>query len=93
MRDILQKLISSSQSKYLQESIITMRSGRYVVPVRSECKNEIPGLVHDVSGSGGTFFIEPMGVVKTNNELRELQAREEKEIERILRELLSLIHI
>ena len=87
VRDILQKLISSSQAKYLQESIITMRSGRYVVPVKSECKNEIPGLVHDVSGSGGTFFIEPMAVVKTNNELRELQAREEKEIERILREL------
>ena len=87
VRDILQKLISSSQSKYLQESIITMRSGRYVVPVKSEYKNEVPGLVHDVSGSGGTFFIEPMGVVKTNNELRELQAREEKEIERILREL------
>ena len=64
-----------------------MRSGRYVVPVKSEYKNEVPGLVHDVSGSGGTFFIEPMGVVKTNNELRELQAREEKEIERILREL------
>ncbi|WP_297716651.1 endonuclease MutS2 [Intestinimonas sp.] len=87
VRDILQKLISSSQAKYLQESIITMRSGRYVVPVKSECKNEIPGLVHDVSGSGGTFFIEPMAVVKTNNELRELQSREEKEIERILREL------
>ncbi|HJA62560.1 MAG TPA: endonuclease MutS2 [Candidatus Intestinimonas stercoravium] len=87
VRDILQKLIASSQSKYLQESIITMRSGRYVVPVKSEYKNEVPGLVHDVSGSGGTFFIEPMGVVKTNNELRELQAREEKEIERILREL------
>ena len=87
VRDILQPLISSSQAKYLQESIITMRSGRYVVPVKSECKNEIPGLVHDVSGSGGTFFIEPMAVVKTNNELRELQSREEKEIERILREL------
>ena len=87
VRDILQKLISSSQAKYLQESIITMRSGRYVVPVKSECKNEVPGLVHDVSGSGGTFFIEPMGVVKTNNELRELAAKEEKEIERILREL------
>ena len=87
VRDILQKLISSSQAKYLQESIITMRSGRYVVPVKSECKNEIPGLVHDVSGSGGTFFIEPMAVVKTNNELRELQSREEKEIERILQEL------
>ncbi|NCB63799.1 MAG: endonuclease MutS2, partial [Clostridia bacterium] len=87
VRDILQKLISSSQSKYLQESIITMRSGRYVVPVKAEHKNDVPGLVHDVSGSGGTFFIEPMGVVKTNNELRELGAKEEKEIERILREL------
>lgn len=87
VRDILNKLISSSQSKYLQDSIITMRSGRYVVPVKSEFKNEVPGLVHDVSGSGGTFFIEPMGVVKANNELRELQAREEKEIERILAEL------
>ena len=87
VRDILQRLISSSQAKYLQESIITMRSGRYVVPVKSEYKNEVPGLVHDVSGSGGTFFIEPMAVVKTNNELRELQSREEKEIDRILREL------
>lgn len=87
VRDILNKLISSSQSKYLQDAIITMRSGRYVVPVKSEFKNEVPGLVHDVSGSGGTFFIEPMGVVKANNELRELQAREEKEIERILAEL------
>jgi len=87
VRDVLNKLISSSQAKYLQDSIITMRSGRYVVPVKSEHKNEIPGLVHDVSGSGGTFFIEPMGVVNANNELRELQAKEQKEIERILAEL------
>ncbi len=87
VRDVLNRLISSNQAKYLQESIITMRSGRYVVPVKSEYKNEIPGLVHDVSGSGGTFFVEPMGVVNANNELRELQAREEKEIERILAEL------
>jgi DNA mismatch repair protein MutS2 len=87
VRDVLNKLISSNQSKYLQDAIITMRGGRYVVPVKSEHKNEIPGLVHDVSGSGGTFFIEPMGVVNANNELRELQAREEKEIERILAEL------
>ena len=84
VRDILQKIISSSQAKYLQESIITQRSGRYVVPVKSEFKNEIPGLVHDLSGSGSTFFIEPMGVVKANNELRELQAKEEQEIDRIL---------
>ncbi len=87
VRDILNKLISSNQSKYLQENIITVRGDRYVVPVKSECKNEIPGLVHDVSSSGGTFFIEPMGVVKANNELRELQADEKKEIDRILAEL------
>ena len=87
VRDILQKLISSNQSKYLQEAIITIRSDRYVVPVKSEHKNTIPGLVHDVSSSGSTFFIEPMGVVKANNELRELAAREKKEIERILAEL------
>jgi DNA mismatch repair protein MutS2 len=87
VRDILNKLISSNQAKYLQEAIITQRNDRFVVPVKSECKNEIPGLVHDVSSSGGTFFIEPMGVVKANNELRELQAKEEKEIERILAEL------
>ena len=87
VRDILQKLISSNQSKYLQEAIITQRGGRFVVPVKSEHKNDVPGLVHDVSSSGGTFFVEPMGVVKANNELRELQAREEKEIDRILAEL------
>ena len=87
VRDILQKIISSSQSKYLQEAIITIRADRYVVPVKSEHKNAIPGLVHDVSGSGSTFFIEPMGVVKANNDLRELAAREKKEVERILAEM------
>jgi DNA mismatch repair protein MutS2 len=87
VRDILQKLISSNQSKYLQENIITQRNGRYVVPVKSEHKNDVPGLVHDLSSSGGTFFIEPMGVVKANNELRELEAKETKEIERILAQL------
>lgn len=87
VRDILQKLISSNQSKYLQESIITIRSDRFVVPVKSEHKNMIPGLVHDVSSSGSTFFIEPMGVVNANNDLRELQMAEKKEIERILAEM------
>ncbi len=87
VRDILQKIISSNQSRYLQESIITIRSNRYVVPVKSEHKNDIPGLVHDVSSSGSTFFIEPMGVVKANNDLRELQTKERKEIDRILAEL------
>ena len=80
VRDILQRLISSNQSKYLQESIITIRSDRYVVPVKAEHKNAIPGLVHDVSSSGSTFFIEPMGVVKANNELRELAAREKRRL-------------
>ena len=84
VRDVLNKLISSSQSKYLQEAIITQRNDRYVVPVRAECKNDVPGLVHDVSSSGATFFIEPMGVVQANNQLRELAAKEKKEIERIL---------
>ena len=87
VRDILNKLISSNQARYLQEAIITQRNDRFVVPVKSEHKNDVPGLVHDVSSSGSTFFIEPMGVVKANNELRELQSREEKEIERILAEL------
>ncbi len=89
VRDILQRIISSNQSKYLQEPIITQRNGRYVVPVKSEHKNDVPGLVHDLSASGGTFFVEPMGVVKANNELRELEALEEKEIDRILAELSS----
>ena len=87
VREILQKIISSNQAKYLQESIITIRSNRYVVPVKSEHKNDIPGLVHDVSSTGSTFFIEPMGVVKANIELRELQTRVQMEIDRILAEL------
>ncbi len=90
IRDSLQRVIASpAYAKALREPIVTIRSGRFVVPVRSECKNEIPGLVHDVSASGGTFFIEPVQAVNANNELRELQAKEEKEIERILAELSS----
>ena len=85
VKDSLQKIISSpAYSKYLREPIITLRSDRYVVPVKSEYKNEIPGLIHDVSSSGGTFFVEPMSVVNANNALRELLLKEQKEIERIL---------
>ena len=88
IRDSLQKVISSpAYSKFLREPIITIRQGRYVVPVKSECKNDVPGLVHDVSATGSTYFVEPMSAVNANNALRELEIKEKKEVERILAEL------
>ncbi len=88
VREALQKIITSpTYQKVLQEPIITVKNGRYVVPVKAEHKGAVPGLTHDVSASGATLFIEPMSAVKANNEIRELLAREEREIERILREL------
>ena len=88
IKDSLQKVISSpAYAKYLREPIITIRQGRYVVPVKSENKNDVPGLVHDVSATGSTYFIEPMSAVNANNALRELELREKAEIERILAEL------
>ncbi len=90
IRDSLQKVISSpAYAKFLREPIITIRDGRYVVPVKSECKNDVPGLVHDVSATGSTYFVEPMSAVNANNALRELELKEKKEIERILAELSS----
>lgn len=87
-KETLQKMISSPAfSKFLREPIITIRQGRYVVPVKSEHKNEIPGMVHDVSSTGSTYFVEPMSAVNANNALRELELKEQKEIERILAEL------
>ena len=87
-RQILQKIISSpTYGKILQETLLTQRDGRFVVPVKAEHKGDLPGLVHDISSSGATLFVEPMGVVQANNELIELEAKEQKEIERILAEL------
>ena len=88
IRDSLQKIINSpAYSKFLRDPIITIRQGRYVVPVKSECKADVPGLVHDVSATGSTYFIEPISAVNANNALRELELKEKKEIERILAEL------
>jgi len=84
IRDVLAKFTSGSDSKYLQEHIVTTRSGRYVVPVKSEYRSEVKGLIHDTSSSGSTVFIEPMQVVEANNRLRSLEAEEKAEIERIL---------
>lgn len=87
-RQILQKIISSpSYSKVLQDNIITQRDGRFVVPVKADQKGNLPGLIHDVSSTGATVFVEPMGVVQANNEYAELQAKEQAEIDRILAEL------
>lgn len=88
VRDQLGKYTHNSNfSKYLQDNIITMRNGRYVIPVRNEYRGEVPGLVHDTSSSGATVFIEPMPIVEANNQIKLLKNKEEDEIDRILAEL------
>ena len=87
IKETLQHYINGSYSKILQDNLVTMRNGRYVIPVKSECKNEMKGLIHDTSSSGATIFVEPMAVVDANNELRMLQSKETHEIERILYQL------
>lgn len=87
IRDILDKIVHGPSSKYLQEALVTQRDGRFVVPLKVENKGQIPGIVHDISSTGSTVFIEPMSVVETNNEIRVLRLREQEEIERILAEL------
>lgn len=86
----LGSIINSQSTKlFLQDNLVTMRNGRYCIPVRAEHKGQVPGMVHDQSSSGSTIFIEPMAVVKLNNDLRELGLKEQEEIERILADLSS----
>lgn len=92
IKETLQKYIQGgTHSKYLQENIVTTRNGRYVIPVKAECKNEVKGLIHDTSSSGATIFVEPSAVVDANNELRVLESKEEHEIEKILSALSAAV--
>ena len=83
----LNSIVNSNSRTYLQDTVITMRNGRYCIPVKAEYKNQIPGMIHDQSSTGSTLFIEPMSIVKLNNDIRELELQEQKEIEVILARL------
>lgn len=92
VREYLEGLVRSAKGqRFLQEAIVTVRNGRYVVPVKQEYRSEIPGIVHDHSASGATLFVEPAAVVEMNNEIRRFEAEEAREVERVLQNLSALI--
>ena len=91
IRSQLSAMVNGSTRTYLQEAVITQRNGRFCIPVKAEYRGQVPGMIHDQSSSGSTIFVEPMAVVKLNNDLRELEIREEKEIEIVLANLSALV--
>ncbi len=91
IRAQLNALVNGSTRNYLQDAVITQRNGRFCIPVKAEYKGQVPGMIHDQSSTGSTLFVEPMAVVKLNNDLRELEIKEEKEIEIVLANLSSLV--
>ena len=87
VHNTLNSMVNGSARSYLQDPVVTMRDGRYCLPVKAEHRSQVPGMIHDQSSTGSTLFIEPMAIVKLNNDIRELEMEEQKEIEVILADL------
>ena len=91
IRSQLTSYVNGSYRTFLQDAVVTQRNGRFCIPVKAEHRSQVPGMIHDQSSTGSTLFIEPMAIVKLNNDLRELEIREEKEIDKVLAELSSQV--